>query len=66
MQPNNPKIIEEEKPFENDVFLQQEDFIGLANDMFEGSKPLTGEAYDILIKVLYKNSQKKSTTKGIL
>ena len=56
--------IEEKEQFtENDAFLQQGDFIGLGNDMFEGAKPLTGEAYDILIKVLYKNSQKNQLQK---
>lgn len=58
--------IKEDDSIESDAFLQQGDFIGLGNEMFEGSKPLTGDAYDILIKVLYKNAQKKSTTKGML
>ncbi len=62
----NHKIIEKTEPLDNETFMQQEDSICLANEMFEGTKPLTGEAYDILIKVLYKNSQRKSTTKGML
>ena len=62
----NHKIIEKTKPLENDAFLQQGDFIALANDMFEGTKPLTGEAYDILIKVWEKSLKDTSIIEGML
>ena len=59
--------IEEKRQFtENDAFLQQGDFIGLGNDMFEGAKPLTGEAYDILIKVWEKSLKNTSIIEGML
>ncbi len=60
------KIIEETELLESDTFLQQGDFIGLANEMFEGSKPLTGEAYDILIKVWEKSLKNTSIIEGML
>ena len=51
------------KVLENDVL---NDFIGLGNEMFEGSKPLTGEAYDILIKVWERSLKNTSIIEGML
>lgn len=58
--------IKEEDSIENDAFLQQGNFIGLGNEMFEGSKPLTGEAYDVLIKVWERSLKDTSIIEGML
>ncbi len=58
--------IKEDDSIESDAFLQQGDFIGLGNEMFEGSKPLTGEAYDILIKVWERSLKNTSIIEGML